>query len=324
MEKLIHIFRIGKHTDVKGISVEFQESDLRDIANGYEPDVHESPVVVGHPKNDDPAFAWVDKIIAKGKDLYVSVKQVQEDFKKAVEEGRYKKISPAFYSPHHPSNPTPGKFYLKHVGFLGAKPPGVKGLQAVEFAENENHVLCFEESMSRLSEMRIQELETALLQREHLSFVDDHIRSGHILPKERGFVLAFMEGVNDDTLEFSDHDGEHSVSLIEGFKEFISKRPPVVHFEEFADEDDDELDIPSSEIAFDTPDGFSVDPHTASLHRQAVHLQNKHNISYSDAVKRVTEFSGYGKMAVSVTNDDEFNNEDSKLKRDDLFTQDSD
>ena len=58
-----------------------------------------------------------------------------------VAAGRYKKRSASFYTADHPSNPTPGKPYLRHVGFLGAQPPAVKGL--ADFAGTDEPVYEF-------------------------------------------------------------------------------------------------------------------------------------------------------------------------------------
>jgi hypothetical protein len=52
-----------------------------------------------------------------------------------VKAGAYKKVSASFYPKDHPNNPTPGVYALRHVGFLGAQPPAVKGLKPTEFAE---------------------------------------------------------------------------------------------------------------------------------------------------------------------------------------------
>ena len=56
-----------------------------------------------------------------------------------MRDGKYKKISAAFYRPEHASNPSPGAFYLRHVGFLGAQPPIVKGLPTVQFADEADY-----------------------------------------------------------------------------------------------------------------------------------------------------------------------------------------
>ncbi|OIO04834.1 MAG: hypothetical protein AUJ49_02085, partial [Desulfovibrionaceae bacterium CG1_02_65_16] len=56
---------------------------------------------------------------------------------------RFKKISASFYLPDSPANPAPGVFYLRHVGFLGAAAPAVKGLKPVAFAAGEEGVVEF-------------------------------------------------------------------------------------------------------------------------------------------------------------------------------------
>ncbi|MFV2030801.1 2-oxoacid:acceptor oxidoreductase, partial [Neisseria sp. S1] len=57
-----------------------------------------------------------------------------------VKAGRYKKVSASFYPPGSPSNPVPGKWYVRHVGFLGAHPPAVKGLAPINFADGEQFI----------------------------------------------------------------------------------------------------------------------------------------------------------------------------------------
>jgi phosphoglycolate phosphatase-like HAD superfamily hydrolase len=59
---------------------------------------------------------------------------VDPDFAEGVEAGRYRYVSASFYPPSDPNNPKPGNWYLRHIGFLGAQPPAVKGL-APAFAE---------------------------------------------------------------------------------------------------------------------------------------------------------------------------------------------
>jgi hypothetical protein len=134
MTKRIHIFRAGRHVDVSGRPVEFTAAQLGDIASSYSASVGEAPLVIGHPKLDDPAQGWVDKLEVDGDDLYAVPAQVNPAFAAEVEAGRYKKVSPSFFLPDSPGNPTPGKMYLKHVGFLGAAVPAVPGLRPVAFA----------------------------------------------------------------------------------------------------------------------------------------------------------------------------------------------
>jgi hypothetical protein len=132
--KRIHIFRTGKHTATSGATLDFTEADLRSAAAAYDPAVHEAPLVIGHPAQDAPAFGWVKSLQHDGADLHASVDQVDAAFAEMVSGGKFKKVSASFYRPDAPTNPKPGSYYLRHVGFLGATPPAVKGLKAVEFA----------------------------------------------------------------------------------------------------------------------------------------------------------------------------------------------
>jgi hypothetical protein len=99
---------------------------------------------VGHPKTDAPAYGWVRALRADGGDLVAEPHQVEPAFAEMVQAGRFKKISASFYTPNHPSNPKPGAFYLKHVGFLGAAAPAVKGLRDVAFAADDADVVTLE------------------------------------------------------------------------------------------------------------------------------------------------------------------------------------
>jgi hypothetical protein len=133
----LHIFRAGRHTAMDGAAIAFAAADIAAIASGYDPAKHEAPIVVGHPALDAPAYGWVGGLAAEGGDLYATPRQVEPQFAAMVEAGRFKKISASFFAPQHSANPTPGAYYLKHVGFLGATAPAVKGLRPVQFAADE-------------------------------------------------------------------------------------------------------------------------------------------------------------------------------------------
>lgn len=136
--KPIDIFRSGNHTDSQGRAFSFTDADLEAVAAQYDPALHEAPIVVGHPKQDAPAYGWVKSVTFKGGHLVAEPQNVEPQFAELVKDRRFGKVSAAFYSPHHPNNPTPGKYYLKHVGFLGAAAPAVKGLKSIEFADDQD------------------------------------------------------------------------------------------------------------------------------------------------------------------------------------------
>jgi hypothetical protein len=68
---------------------------------------------------------------------------VDAAFAELVQAGRFKKISASFYTPDAPANPKPGVYYLRHVGFLGAQPPSIKGLKDASFSGSQEGVLEF-------------------------------------------------------------------------------------------------------------------------------------------------------------------------------------
>ena len=136
----IEIFRPGKHTAMSGETIGFTEAELRASADAYDPALHEAPMVVGHPSHDHPAYGWV-KSLNYGESLEAEPDQVEPQFAELVEAGRFKKVSASFYRPDSPANPKPGVYYLRHVGFLGAQPPAIKGLKQIEFADGDTDVV---------------------------------------------------------------------------------------------------------------------------------------------------------------------------------------
>jgi hypothetical protein len=140
--KPIQIFKPGKFTAMNGMTLNFSEADLKASAAAYDPAKYEAPIVIGHPKHDDPAYGWV-KSLNYAEGLDAEPHQVNADFAEMVDRGAFKKVSASFYLPDSPQNPVPGVYYLRHVGFLGAQPPAVKGLRSPEFAEKEEGVIEF-------------------------------------------------------------------------------------------------------------------------------------------------------------------------------------
>lgn len=131
----IHILKTGHYTDMYGRHYQFSEADLNDIMQTYDPTLHEAPIVVGHPRSDGPAYGWVGGVKRGNDGLSVEPRDVEPQFAELVKTRRYSKVSACLYGPDTPGNPTPGKYYLRHVGFLGAQPPAIKGLKPVTFAD---------------------------------------------------------------------------------------------------------------------------------------------------------------------------------------------
>lgn len=119
----IEVFRTGLHTDANGTERNWTRADLQKIADDYNAGNHEAPVVIGHPTDNAPAYGWVKSLELDGDELLAELHDVQPEFQDWVNRKLFKKRSISLY----PSG------LLRHVGFLGAQPPAVKGLKDFEF-----------------------------------------------------------------------------------------------------------------------------------------------------------------------------------------------
>ena len=134
----IEIFRAGTHRDDAGNSHTFTRAQLEEMVATYNAAVREAPLTVGHPKDNLPAYGWVKRVfINDAGNLAVDPHQVDPAFAEMVKAQRFKKRSASFYPPNAPHNPTPGKWYLRHVAFLGAQPPAVAGLKDIGFSADD-------------------------------------------------------------------------------------------------------------------------------------------------------------------------------------------
>lgn len=125
-EDWIPIFRGGRQVDASGREHDGDALIEKAVA-GFDTAKHEPPIVIGHPADNAPAFGWVEGLKRQGDLLLARFRQVQPEFEDLVRRGLFKKRSAAFYNDGT----------LRHVGFLGAMPPAVKGLADVAFAEGE-------------------------------------------------------------------------------------------------------------------------------------------------------------------------------------------
>jgi hypothetical protein len=129
MHDWIQIFRIGNYEGKLPIA----PADLDAMVRNYDPTRHEAPLVLGHPDSDSPAVGWVEALRRMGDTLWAKVRQVAPELRQAVREGRFKKISMAIYRAlEGVSGP-----YLRHVGFLGAEIPAVKGMTPIRWSEGQ-------------------------------------------------------------------------------------------------------------------------------------------------------------------------------------------
>lgn len=135
-KKLLEIFRPGTFKSVEGQSISFSDADVAATVAAYDVAKHKAPLVIGHPKMDDPAYGHaVSLSLGRNNVVLAEPANVDPAFADAVNNERYDSISASFWSPTNPRNPVPGVWYVRHIGFLGAVPPAVPGLKQPSFAD---------------------------------------------------------------------------------------------------------------------------------------------------------------------------------------------
>lgn len=234
MYKWFEIFRTGSHTDSAGRTKEWTEADLDKIADSYDPAKHEAPIVIGHPENDSPAYGWISKLKRHGDRLLALPGSLIPQFVEQLKSGLFKKRSIALNADNT----------LKHVGFLGAAAPAVKGLKDAEFenaAPTENYIaefaepLMFEEKEEPQANQRedekskrIQELEKELEQyrrREKISelenFFSGKVNEGILTPAQSEKLQKLSGYIQDERGQ-------------EDIMNFVNSLPRQIFFEEIA------------------------------------------------------------------------------------------
>lgn len=142
----IEIFRAGDYGE-KG---KWGPGELDQAIASFKAGVWTPPAVLGHPETDSPALAWVEDLEREGDVLKAKFKQVQPELEAHVSSGRFPNRSAAFYLDPKSQGPV-----LRHVGFLGATPPEVKGLTPIEFSDGDYVAIDFnEEAQMDVNEVR--------------------------------------------------------------------------------------------------------------------------------------------------------------------------
>lgn len=247
MDNWIEIFKAGTHIDSKGRKRTWTTDDLDKMVAKYNPSDHEAPAVIGHPKDNHPAYGWASELKRVGDKLMAKFKQVVPEFSAMVEQGMFKKRSIRVLPDGS----------LGHVGFLGAVPPAIKGLKDIEFAQDEESFDYDYSEEEGQMDARVKELEDQLVaekqkttkleterndfkskaekteadfseaqkkgrHKEIADFVEAGIKAGKILPswKNQGMV-DFMTALDDQGGEYEFSEGKKQSSL-DWFKNFIS------------------------------------------------------------------------------------------------------
>lgn len=147
----VEIFQAGDYGE-KGV---FTNDDLDRIVRNFKPDLWRPVAIIGHDERD-PALGQVKALKREGTKLLAQFEHVHPLLESAVAEGRYPSRSVGLYR-----NPEGAGWMLRHVAFLGAVPPEVKGLKPIQFRDGE--YVSFESSTQ---EERMAEEKTAKLEEQ--------------------------------------------------------------------------------------------------------------------------------------------------------------
>lgn len=291
--KRVDIFKAGTHRAMDGSEAEYPAAMLRVTAAAYDPAVYKAPIVVGHPTTDAPAYGWVQGLEFADGTLSAWVDEVDPAFAEAVQAGRYRNVSASFWRPSSPSNPKAGILYLRHVGFLGATPPAVKGLKTVSFAGVRAEAVTVEGGYGRVlltdapvpkgSAEDLARRQAAVERSEVAAFCERLEREGRLLPALRGMAEAVLLGVPEDgTVAFADRDGGPVEGQRKGLMKLLALMPKAVEFGEVAGGGAEG----APDGRFEPPKGYRVSPARAALLAEAERIVARDKISFADAVRR--------------------------------------
>jgi hypothetical protein len=247
----IPVFRTGTWTDSQGRTRVWTEQDLDEIVRRYNPAEHEAPVVIGHPKDNAPAWGWVEALKRQGRVLYAKLRDLAPEFVQMLKKKMFKKRSISLYP----------DLTLRHVGFLGAQPPAVKGLPDVAFSEASVELELAEgelsgrggilralrsllrdevlqalepsaEAEAELSQQALRDRELALRRRELEDFCQGLLREGRLTPGQlKAGLVQFMEHLAESSQVAEFAQGRKETPL-EFFQRFLKTLPQVLYFQE--------------------------------------------------------------------------------------------
>lgn len=303
----IRIARPGTFTSNEGVAVSFSEAMLAATVAAYDRTSDPAPLVIGHPQLDAPAYGWVDRLDVQDGELVAIPADIEPSFAEAVRTKRYAKVSARFYTPEHPSNPKPGVWYLKHVGFLGAHAPGIKGLGTVQFSEgddqgvatidfstNEDTMTAVEASFAeRMTALDLRETalaakeeaarvaEAAAIHNGNVSFAEGLIAATTLAPAAKSIVVGVLDHLDATAVVSFGEAGDMSPAA--ALKKLLATGAPLIDLGEHGKKPKGD----KSYISFAAPEGYDVDPEQADLHARAKAIQQENSgLSWIDAVKR--------------------------------------
>lgn len=322
MPQPIEIFKVGDHTSEDGTAWSFPADIVQQFVGNYDPATFAAPLVIGHPKLDDPSYGEAATLKLDGDIVLMEPAHVEPQFAALVNDKRFPKVSASLFPPEHSANPKPGQWYLRHVGFLGAAAPAIPGLKPASFAgaedgivtisfaapaasttEQENTLMpdkkdeqvanfaaqqaALDEKAAALAarEKALADKEASEHKKEVANFAAALVTDGKLLPREQAAIEAVLVGLPaTQEVSFAAADGtETKQPAATALRGFLSGLPKRVDYDEHSNADGSAEQAAS----FAAPQGYSVDGSRIELHNRIVAHQKQHGVDYATAASAV-------------------------------------
>lgn len=316
----IEIFREGTHVDDAGVARTYSAADIDAMAAAYEPALHDAPLTIGHPASDEPRYGHVAALqavdnAAGQRTLVMTAADVQPAFAEAVTGRRFPKRSTAFYAPADPRNPKPGHWYVRHVGFLGAMPPGVKGLADLprtQFADEGAGLVCFSEPATphqptkddpmdetlqaqldaeKKAREQAEARATAADERlaatlhaqraaqhaEHVQFAEAQLAAGRLTKPEVPELVAVLDqAAAAEVVQFGEGSDKKPLAPAAFVRRLVERATPLANLQERGDG-----------LPVQFAEGGARGKSDAEIDTAAKAYAARHNVSYGEALARV-------------------------------------
>ncbi|MCY3689236.1 MAG: hypothetical protein OXG90_09720 [Gammaproteobacteria bacterium] len=215
----IDLLKIGNYTDANGNRHEFTRQNLTDLAESYDADKWPSPLVLGHPKMDSPAYGWLGSASVEGDTLTGKIVDLAEDVKTLIRNKSFRRISISIHPVDGASNPRRGRsLYIRHVGLLGAKAPAVPGLSPVSLSGHDDNIELSEDSYIPPDFALRMELQR---------YTDE----GVLWPGESEFLFSVCES---EAINLSEEEVERWGTAKDRILRILERLPVTIPFGEFA------------------------------------------------------------------------------------------
>lgn len=155
------IFNAGTKIASNGRKYHFTLDDLDQVVESYSPLAYRAPLILGHrtfgksdrelAKSKELCFGAVSRLKRIGNKLFASFDPVSPEVREWIDTGKILDRSASFYPPNAQTNPSPGKWALRHIALLGQTPPSVKGMEPLnlaEFSSSDSDCIYFSKKMS--------------------------------------------------------------------------------------------------------------------------------------------------------------------------------